>query len=88
MIIHDLKDIEDFVRKNFEGLPVESHRAANILFIKIEGIDDKSLLNYIHQNIEGVEVSIKERGYKVFREDPRWVEVVKVSEEKYEIVES
>jgi hypothetical protein len=88
MIIHNLKEIEDFVREKFQDLPVESHRAANILFLRIVGIDAKSLANYIFQEIEGVETEIKERNYKVFSEEPRWVEVVMVNENKYEIVES
>jgi hypothetical protein len=88
MIVHNLKEIEDFVREKFHDLPLEAYRASNILFLRIVGIDANSLANYIFQQIEGVETEIKERGYKVFSDEPRWVKVVMINENKYEIVES
>jgi hypothetical protein len=52
-----LDDILEFVKNKFE-LEVESIVTANVLLLKIQGVDNYSLAEYIYDNLDGVTVSV------------------------------
>ena len=71
----DFKYIVKFVEDKFK-LPVVSEMAANMMLIKINGLDNYSLAKYIYDNVDNVKVSVKEKeGYKF--NNLGWVKVEK-----------
>jgi hypothetical protein len=87
MKINDIKDVEEIVKDKF-GNEVDSVRAANVLFIRVNGLDHKSLAQYIYDSIEDSEVKIVHRGYSIIGDDPVWIQVLKKQDNHFEIVES
>jgi len=87
MKINDIKDVEEIVKDKF-GNEVDSVRAANVLFIRVNGLDHKSLAQYIYDSIEDSEVKIIHRGYSIIGDDPVWIQVLKKQDNHFEIVES
>ena len=52
-----LTEIHDYIKEQF-GLDVESIQTANVLLLKIKGIDNYSLAEYLYDKIDGVTVSV------------------------------
>jgi hypothetical protein len=70
-----LYKIVEFVKKKFE-LPVEYELSENLLFIKIKGLDNPSLANYIQEKYPKYKVTSKEvEGYKISIDG--WVKIEK-----------
>ena len=65
-------DIISYVEQNF-NLKVESERAANVLFIKVDGLDDVSLARYIGEHFDVDIVTKKVEGYKFYNND--WIKI-------------
>lgn len=87
MKIDDIQQVEEIVKERF-GVEVESIRAANVLFIKVNGLDHKSLAKYIYDSIDDTDVKIVHRGYSIIGDNPVWIQVVKKQDNHFEIVES
>ena len=69
------EEIIDYVEGQF-GLDVESERAANVMFIRVNGVDDASLARYIREKYDVNIITKKVEGYKFFNND--WIKIENV----------
>ena len=69
------EEILEFVKKKFD-LPIEYEKSGNLLLIRIPGIDNVSLGNYIKMYFTHINVETKEvEGYKILTNG--WVKIEK-----------
>ena len=68
-------DIIHYVEEAF-GLKVESERAANVMFIRVDGLDDVSLALYIKEKYDVNITTKKVEGYKFYNND--WIKIENV----------
>ena len=65
-------DIIQYVEQNF-GVKVQNERAANVLFMRVDGLDDASLARYIQEKFDVYIVTKKIEGYKFYNND--WIKI-------------
>ena len=69
------KDVEQKIKDKF-GLEVEVVEASNVLFLRVQGLDNVSLAEWIKQNFSDVYVSVKNRKTFEFSDDG-WIKIEK-----------
>jgi hypothetical protein len=69
------KDVEQRIKDKF-GLEVEVVEASNVLFLRVQGLDNVSLAEWIKQNFSDVYVSVKNRKTFEFSDDG-WIKIEK-----------
>lgn len=58
------------------GLKAEVTQASNVMFLKVEGLDNYSLARWIIEEFDNIKVSVKEReGYKILNSE--WIKIEK-----------
>ena len=65
-------DIIQYVEQSFD-VEVHSERAANVLFLRVSGLDDVSLSRYIKEKFDVDVVTKKIEGYKLYNND--WIKI-------------
>jgi hypothetical protein len=68
-------EIIDYVETQF-GVRVESEKAANVMFMRVNGLDDASLARYINEKYDVRIITKKVEGYKFFNND--WIKIENV----------
>jgi hypothetical protein len=68
-------DIVNYVEGQF-GVRVETQKAANVMFMRVNGLDDASLARYINQKYDVNIITKKVEGYKFFNND--WIKIENV----------
>ena len=68
-------EIIGYVEDQF-NIRVETERAANVLFMKVSGLDDVSLARYINQKFDVKIYTKKVEGYKFYNND--WIKIENV----------
>ena len=71
-------EIITYVEEQF-GLRVHSEKAANVMFMKVNGLDDASLARYINQKYDVNITTKKGEGYKFYNSD--WIKIEDVVSE-------
>lgn len=79
-----MKQIVNRIEDKFQ-LPVISEVAANVMYIKVNGLDNNSLARWITNEFDGYKVFVKQReGYKIH--NLGWVKVEPSDQIKSELV--
>jgi len=68
-------EIQDRIREKF-GLEAEVVEAANVLFLRVQGLDNVSLAEWIRIEFHNVYVSVKNRRTFEFSDDG-WIKIEK-----------
>jgi len=68
-------DIVNYVEDQF-GIRVQTEKAANVMFMKVSGLDDVSLARYINEKYDVNIITRKVEGYKFFNND--WIKIENV----------
>jgi hypothetical protein len=68
-------EIQDRIREKF-GLEAEVVEAANVLFLRVQGLDNLSLAEWIRIEFHNVYVSVKNRRTFEFSDDG-WIKIEK-----------
>lgn len=71
-------DVVDYVERSF-GVNVEYQKAANIMLIRVNGLDDVSLARYIKEKYDVKITTKKIEGYKFYNND--WIKIEHVDTE-------
>ena len=74
----NFKLVVELIKDNFD-VYVEHEISSNVMFLKVEGLDNTSLARYIVDNFKEVKVTVKEKESYQFSSD--WIKV-EYSEDK------
>ena len=68
----NFKLVVELIKDNFD-VYVEHEISSNVMFLKVEGLDNTSLARYIVDNFKEVKVTVKEKESYQFSSD--WIKV-------------
>ena len=70
--MRNFKLVVELIKDNFD-VYVEHEISSNVMFLKVEGLDNTSLARYIVDNFKEVKVTVKEKESYQFSSD--WIKV-------------
>jgi len=70
--LKNFKLVVELIKDNFD-VYVEHEISSNVMFLKVEGLDNTSLARYIVDNFKEVKVTVKEKESYQFSSD--WIKV-------------
>jgi hypothetical protein len=70
-----LSNIQELIRDSF-GLEAEIVESANVIFLRVKGLDNASLADWIRVHLSRVYVSVKRRRSYEFSDDG-WIKIEK-----------
>jgi hypothetical protein len=70
-----LTNIQELIKSSF-GLDAEIIESANVIFLRVKGLDNTSLADWIRVHLSRVYVSVKKRKHYEFSDDG-WIKIEK-----------
>lgn len=68
----NFNNVVEFVKEKFD-VYVEQEVASNVMFLKVEGLDNHSLARYILDNFKNIKVTVREKEEYQFSSD--WIKI-------------